>query len=371
MVLGLLPAIRGGLGELARTGQDSRLVHGYLRPYARAFEEVRYFSYLPESLDDYTANPEVLARVRLFPGSRLHPWLYTSVMPLRYRRQFRDCAVLRVFQVTGVVPALIAQRLFGVPFVTTYGFWYGSLARSRPTALLRRAVERAGLTAAAAVIVTTEELRVHVAARVGAAKVHVIPNGVETDLFRPAPRAPAGPRRVLYVGRFSAEKNLQALVEAVAKLARGLDLELVLVGDGPERARLAAAAQRLGVRLGLPGTVDHRRLPALLAGADAFVLPSWTEGHPKALLEAMSAGVPCVASDVPGNRAVLENDRTGLLFDPADPVALARALERVLGEPALARSLGERARALVIDRYDLATLVAEEIGLLERVARAG
>lgn len=72
-VLGLLPAIRGGLGELARTGQHARLVDGYLRRYAGAFDAVRYFSYLPESLGDFTRDAEVLARVTLLAGSGWHP----------------------------------------------------------------------------------------------------------------------------------------------------------------------------------------------------------------------------------------------------------------------------------------------------------
>src|SRR5688572_10229272 len=135
-VLGLLPAIRGGLGDLARTGQHTRLIDGYLRPYIRAFDDVRYFSYLRESLVEYTNEPELRARVRLIPGARVHPWTYALTMPLLRSRALAGCSVLRVFQVTGTVPAVIAKRLYGVPFVTTYGFWYAELARSRATRML-------------------------------------------------------------------------------------------------------------------------------------------------------------------------------------------------------------------------------------------
>src|SRR5882724_9327119 len=190
MVLGLLPAIRGGLGELGKTGQHTRLIHGYLKPYTRAFDEVRYFSYLEESLGQWTQDPEVLARVRLFPGARRHPWLYAFELPWRYRRQLRECAVLRVFQITGTIPALLAKRWLGTPYVTTYGFWYSSLARSRATRWLRGVVERLGLGGADAVIVTTPDLARYVADRVGVAKVRLIPNGVDTRRFSPAPAGP-------------------------------------------------------------------------------------------------------------------------------------------------------------------------------------
>src|SRR5206468_1291133 len=140
------------------------------------------------------------ARVRLHRGGDWHPWAYGFLMPLRYARELRQCSILRVFQVTGTLPAVIAKQRFGVPIVTTYGFWYGRLARSAATSALRRGVETLGLRAAAGVIVTTPELGAHVAARAGAAKVHLIPNGVDAVRFAPAPHAPPRPRHVLYCG---------------------------------------------------------------------------------------------------------------------------------------------------------------------------
>lgn len=368
-VLGLLPAIRGGLGELEKTGQHSRLIEGYFRPYARAFDEVRYFSYLPESLGDFTSDSELLARVRVFPGGGWHPWLYAFIMPFRYRRELRGCAVLRVFQVTGVIPALIVKGLFGIPFVTTYGFSYSELTRSRLTAWLRRRVEAMGLAFADAVIVTTPALAARVSGRARTGAVSVIPNGVDTGLFRPTTRRPAFAKKVLYVGRLSEEKNLSALIEATGKLAGRFDVRLTFVGDGPQRGQLEASAQHLGVTAEFLPFVNHRDLPAFFAQADAFVLPSFTEGHPKVLLEAMSCGIPCVASDVGGNRAILTDGETGLLFDPRDAGALADALERVLSQEEFARRLGERARQEVLERYDLRVLVEQEIGMLRRVAR--
>lgn len=374
LVLGLLPSIRGGLGELAKTGQDSRLIDGYLRPYAAAFEEVRYFSYLDESLDAYVADPELLARLRVLRGGMLHPWLYAFLMPLRYRREMRGCSVLRVFQITGVIPALVAKRLFGVPFVTTYGFWYSRLARSGLTgmlrAMLRIRVERAGLAAADAVIVTTPELGRHVGERVGPERIHLIPNGVDTTLFRPVPRAVGEPKTVLYSGRLSEEKNLGAILEAAAEVSQRVKLQVTFIGDGPERPRLEARARQLQVSAAFLPFVEHARLAELMAQADVFVLPSFTEGHPKVLLEAMSCGLPCIASAVGGNLSIVEDGRTGLLFDPAAPGGLAACLLRVFASEDFAHALGRGARAEIAARYDLRVLVAREIELLRRVARS-
>ena len=369
MILGLLPEIRGGLGTLARTGQHTRFVEGYLRPYARAFDEVRYFSYRRETLADFTRDAELAARVRVIPGAPWHPWLYAGLMGLRHGRALAECSVLRVFHLTGVIPALVARRRFGVPFATTYGFHYDRLARTAARAWMHRRLERLALAEADAVIVTTPELAAYVAGRVRSPEVvHLLPNAVDTRTFRPEPRSPSAVPIVLYVGRLSPEKNLGALIAAAAKLRGRLDVTLRFVGDGALREALAGDATRAGVRLELSPVVDHARLPALYAAADVFVLPSFTEGHAKALLEAMSCGVPCVASNVGGNRAALADGRTGLLVDPADAGALADAIERLVTDGELARRLGEAARREIVERYDLATAVAREIELLRILA---
>src|SRR3989442_5551293 len=104
MILGLLPEIRGGLGELARAGQHSRFIDGYLKPYARAFDEIRYFSYRVESLEDYTDDAQVRASVRLLAATRWHPWAYAFVMPIRYLRERRRSSLLHPVHVAGGIP---------------------------------------------------------------------------------------------------------------------------------------------------------------------------------------------------------------------------------------------------------------------------
>jgi glycosyltransferase involved in cell wall biosynthesis len=370
VIVGLLPALGGGLRELASTGQASRLLDGYMAPYVRAFDRVPYFSYLVESLADFTSDPALLRGVELVaPPRAMSRGRRAATLGWTEAARLRACGALRVFQVTGTIPAVVAHARFGVPYVTTYGFSYAQLSKPGPKRLLKAVVERVGLRRAAIVIATTEALRAR-AARV-AREVALVPNGVDTRRFAPPAggRARGGPARVLYVGRFSAEKNLESVVAATAALARGRKIRLVLVGAGPLAARLREQAAAAGLELEMPGVVPQERLPAVYADADAFVLASFTEGHPKVLLEAMAAGVPCVASDCEGNRSLVSDGRTGLLFDPRRVEALTAALERVLGDSALAGALATAGRAQVLARYDLATLVGTEIALLQRVAR--
>ena len=370
MELGLLPALGSGIGDLRRTGQASRLIDGYLHAYVRAFSRVWYFSYLPEGLADFTDDRALSEAVSVLGPARARPRLVRALeLPARHRREFARCAVVRVFQLTGILPALVARAVWGTPFVTTYGFWYGRLARSAASRLAVRTLERVGLRRAAAVIVTTEDLRAHVATMTSADRIHLIPNGVDLARFAPAPRR-ARRGTIIYIGRLSTEKNLSALVQATAKLRDEVPRRLVMIGDGPLRGRLEAEASAAGVTAEFTGIVDHPLVPGRLREADAFVLPSFTEGHPKTLIEAMAAGVPCVASDCAGNRALIKDGETGLLFDAHDPATLAAALERVLTDETLAESLGRAGHEVVSKDYALGRLVQTEIDLLERVARS-
>ena len=380
MRLGLLPALGGGIRELAQSGQVARLIDGYFRRYVEAFDEITYFSYLDESIDEYTQDATIRARVRVIsPASSVSRGDWARRMVKEAGEALRRCDVLRAFQITGITPlrwsAFWGRRL-DVPFVTTYGFSYATLSGSGWRRLLKGRVERWALRHAAAVIATTEALRDQVRAVAPRARVELIPNGVDTARFVPRRgRRPEGPFRMLYVGRLSAEKNVKAAIEATAGLGasgRGAGaVTLTVVGAGPLGDVLHDQAQSLGVvgRVDFLGVIDQRALPQTYAEADAFVLPSFTEGHPKALIEAMACGLPCIVSNRGGNLSLVQDGVTGLHFDPDRPGELAERLRRVRDDRALAARLGNAARAEAVARYDLGALVDREIALLRDVAR--
>src|SRR5207247_135252 len=101
--------------------------------------------------------------------------------------------------------------------------------------------------------------------------------------------------------------------------------------------------------------------------ADCFVLPSLTEGHPKALIEAMACGLPCAASARGGIPSILEQGVTGVLFDPEDSKDIASAVRRLITERAMAERLGERARAAAVSLYDVHALLKGEVDFVQSV----
>lgn len=243
----------------------------------------------------------------------------------------------------------LAARQAAVPaLVHTVHGWSFHDQQHPAVSLAYRKIE-AGLARStdALVVVTSEDRRLGLAAGIGSMdRYHLIRSGVAlrgpvTSAERLAARARLGAagdtKVVATVGRLEPQKDPVGLVEAVAALDRH-DVTLVFVGDGALRPEVERAGRTLlPGRLSITGVVDDPR--SVTAGADVFALPSRWEGLPRALVEALDAGLAVVASAVGGVGEVIEDGSTGLLVGPGDTAALAKALNRLLDDPPLAQAL--------------------------------
>jgi glycosyltransferase involved in cell wall biosynthesis len=179
-------------------------------------------------------------------------------------------------------------------------------------------------------------------------RLTIVPNA--PDLSAPVHRNgnPSGrPQHLLFLGHLYREKGIFELVAAFSRVREQRpELRLTMAGVGTEddELRRQAGAQGLGDALRLAGWVSPEKKNALLASADCLVLPSYEEGLPLALLEAMASGVPVVATPVGGVAEVARHEVEALLVPPQDVHALAQAIERILGDPALANRLAGAAR---------------------------
>ena len=212
-------------------------------------------------------------------------------------------------------------------------------------------------------VIVFSELQAELLERLGVRRerLAVIPNGVDNDLWSPAPRTPgpvlsdlrrryAGRRVFLYMGRITTEKNLEALLKAW-RLVRPAGCVLLIVGDGPLRASLQNPGEPDVEWWGFEAALERRI--ALLQLAEVFLLPSLVEGLSLALLEAMAAGTACVATDAGADGEVLEGG-AGIVISTQGVTTQLRTLLPVLREqPVLTAELGRRARARVIERYTL------------------
>jgi L-malate glycosyltransferase len=196
-----------------------------------------------------------------------------------------------------------------------------------------------------------------------------VPNGVDTDRFRPLPAADRERARVAMgvdpgtcvfgcVARLVEVKRHCDLLRAYARIDRARPSELWLIGDGPLREALEQQARDAGIGARVRFLGERRDIGTLLPLCDAFVLASRTEGMSNAVLEAMASGLPVVATAVGGQPELVEDGATGLLVPARSPVRLAVALEQLLHAPARSHLMGRRARERALERFSLHAMVA-------------
>lgn len=253
---------------------------------------------------------------------------------------------------TGAVAGL-AGRLAGTPVLTTLrGSDVARLERSR----LDRALLALCVRTNARLICVSEAIAQQVAAVLPATKqlLSVIPNGVDEQFLaveRPGPNAISAPLRLLAVGNLVAGKSMDLIIEALHLAGARSEARLTIVGEGPQHSNLEALASRLnlGGRVRLEGAQPPETIPGHMAEADVLVLASRSEGRPNAVLEAMAAGLPVIASRIPGVTEIVRDGETGLLFDCGDAQALAGCVLRLEGDPALRRHLGAAGRRYIVE----------------------
>ena len=204
-------------------------------------------------------------------------------------------------------------------------------------------------------------------------RVHVISNGITLDRYSTSRQRDGRVRTLITVANLRKEKAHEVLIDAVARLVPVYpELELQIVGDGPRRAELRAIAASRGIARRVRFLGHREDVPALLAAADAFVLPSRSEAFPNGVMEAMAAGLPVVACAVGGLPALVEHGRTGLLVAPDSVPELAAAIETLASSPARAAALGTAAREHVARHYSFERMVgAFERLYLSQLERAG
>lgn len=200
---------------------------------------------------------------------------------------------------------------------------------------------------------------------VDAGRMRVIPNAVDPAYARLRRDDAARERLGLadafvfaFVGRLVPEKDLGVLLAALSILRREIarDVRVVVAGDGADREPLQAKARELGVDRFVVWLGAQPDAASGLSLGDAFAMSSESEGVPMALLEAMSAGLPCIATDVGGIGRVLADER-GLLCPRKDPAALAAAMRRIVEDPVLARRLGSTGAESIAARYSVDSVV--------------
>jgi phosphatidylinositol alpha-mannosyltransferase len=308
------------------------------------------------------------------------PWVRIVGRPVRvpYRGTVASIAPL-AYRRTRAALASIAPDVVHVhePLTPSVSMFATLTARAPVVATVHAYLDRSRAMELAAPVLRRIWAKVHVGIAVSeaaasflgralpTAELEIVPNGVDVASFA----APVGEpfalpegRRLAWVNRLDPQKGFPVAVAAFAKVVDDVpDARLVVAGAGADRESLDLLTPAVRERVDLLGAVPNERVPILHAACDAFVASAWgQESFGIALVEAMAAGLPVVATDIPGYREVVDHGVEGLLVPPRDPGALAAGLVRVLTEPELAARLGEAGRerarsydwSLVVDRLE-------------------
>ncbi len=314
---------------------------------------------------------EVLDGVRVvrrwFPRRTPAGWIaHTFATIPTYMPLAREADVLHAQTFASAIPGMLASQRYGKPLVVTlHTSHFLKLARKpRWQPILRRIIQSADWLLAASAEIRDVALSLYPHPRAEA-----VTNGVDTTMFKPVPpalpTATGGRQRVIVPRRLFHKNGVEYFVRALPLIREQMDVEAILVGDGPERDQLEALARELNVVefCHFMGARPNQEMPGLLCSASIAVFPSLMEATSVAALESMSCGVPVAASRVGGLPEIVD-ESVGTLFEPANPADLARRVISLLRRSDL-DEVRRQARARVVSSWSNERLARRHVEIYQ------
>ena len=296
--------------------------------------------------------------------SRIGKLFYSLLLPIIYYRILKKVDILKTNQMSGSWAAVIAKILHRKKLVVRTGYTWSMFAfRINPKGfkiVIIRMIERIACLFSNGMIVSScndiEYLKNNYTSK---KNIVVIPNYIDTDVFKPLNMQKVD-GSICFVGRLSKQKNLFSLLDALA----GLPYKLTIIGSGNNIENLEKYTKERGVEVKFLNNISNSKLPKVLNQSEVFILPSLYEGTPKALLEAMACGLPCIGSNVEGIREIIKHMENGYLCE-TDAESIRQAIVDVLEDKSLQENIGQSARRTVVDNFSLRKSLEKEIALYE------
>ncbi len=305
------------------------------------------------------------------PGNRTQRALLSLLIPFKLGAVFKDYDIYKMNQMLGAWVGIIAKLLYRKTLIIRCGYeWWKNSLREPKSPMKKFFIlvfgyifELAAYTLCDKIVVSARP-NINFLRRVffqPARKIVYIPNFIDTACFRRLEVDRVYKDRALYVGRLEKGKNLITLFEAVKASSRKIGLDVI--GDGDFLATLKLLAYNNGMNIQFLGIVPNNRLPTEINKYPVFIISSYFENNPKALLEAMACERTVIGTDVEGINDLVEDDLSGILVS-TDRDGIRRGLEKAFGMQVEERkALGRRARDLVVRDSSVETIFNKEKGL--------
>jgi glycosyltransferase involved in cell wall biosynthesis len=350
----------------AETGMMAREIKPYQELARLGVAEVSFLTYGGQ---EDSAFQEILDPIKILPAFAGHQppksqirQLFGGVWALfRHRAHLQKCEIFKSNQMVGSHVAWLAAKIFRGKFLLRTGYEFYDFAKRRRSGntkiFLAWLISYFGYSKAAHIVVATKSDAIIAAKVFGAPtnRVSIQPNWIETEHFAPAVTEPTKGRDFLTISRLDPQKNLAAVIRAAHQTNASLDI----LGSGPMLDELLTLVTELGANVNFLTSVSNDQLPDLICRYRGFMLCSHFEGNPKALLEAMSCGVPVIGTKVPGIENLIKNGTNGFLCDK-DTYSIAEAMQKLLDNPELAKSLAKSARDTIINENSFAKFIQQE-----------
>lgn len=332
-----------------------------------SFLKVAFLTY---GTDERFANSSEVLPIQVLPNKwNIRSKLYSIIAPFLHQRALKEANFYKTNQMNGAWTAVLAKLLFRKKLIVKTGYqWSLNFARENDDKFKKTLiylVELISYRYADKVTVTSQEAKRHVieAYKVQPEKISLIPNYIDTDLFKPIKINRSDAKiRLCFVGRLVECKNLFSLIDAV----KDLEIQLTIIGDGPLRKELEARSNALGINVVFKGIIPNNEVPIELNHADIFIQPSLYEGNPKTLLEAMACRLAVIGTDVPGINEIITYGENGLLCETSAE-SIREAIQTLLNNKELRTNLGKNAAEYIRQNFSLDVLIKREVKLLEEL----
>ena len=332
----------------------------YYQKMLQSFNKITWITY--GGKEDSQLTKEIKKVSILNNESDLSPKQYLNNIAIKLTQHKSGKYVLKTNQLSSAYDAYKIHKNTNIPYVIRCGnvrnYWIHK--KGLISKLVTWIQLKLSMNHAQALIVPTNQ-EANYAKKLlllPSSKIKVIPNFVDTELFKPSNTPKTN--KICYVGSFKQAKNLTNLVLSLAGLA---DIELRLIGDGPERQKLEKLASDVGVNIEFLGVKPQNEIPELLNECQCFVFPSLYEGHPKALIEAMSCELPVITTPVYGIKNIITHNINGYLCNDTSPQSIKHGITNVLNDSKLKNLMAINARKTILKEYSLAVVLEKEIEL--------
>lgn len=371
------------------------VIESFLNSFASEFKEVVF---LTRSDAGFDFGKRVITYIEPLPEGAVNR--YTDILlffaeTLRFaidccrlvgRHSIDFCLSFWTHWQTGI-SLLLTKYIRGTPYVlriagpseiASLGHVGRTLIGRLTNTLIRKIVSNSVLT-----ISISQQLKSYIEYEASSGrKTVVIPYGIDTSLFRPGNftpdvlvkyGVPMEKKLILYAGRVVKQKGIDYLIDAAPRvLSEMKSAHFVVVGDGPHLKHMMKRALEMDLRehITFTGPVSHEKMPSFYNACAIFILPSLTEGVPRAALEAMACSVPTITTWLPWTRGLISHKKNGYLIPPRDSNAVAYSILELLSNEKLAKDLGSSARNIVVKKYNDTDLGAKAIATIIQELRS-